>query len=126
MNGGIGSPGLTSVAKVPSGSPPRTFTAPTSVIPRWSGTPPVVSRSRTTNVTSCSSVPISAMLSWAYAGPAGTQRTLERRYDTLEERRAHTLKIAVFRADVQSDRTFVRKIAIKAGGAGDLHPLGRC
>ncbi len=50
MNGGIGTPGLTSVASTPSSSPPRTFTAPISVIPPPSGAPPVVSRSTTTKV----------------------------------------------------------------------------
>ena len=50
MNGGIGEPGLTSVANSPSSSPPRILTAPISVMPRPSGAPPVVSRSTTTNV----------------------------------------------------------------------------
>ena len=40
MNGGIGAPGLTSVANSPSCSPPRTLTAPISVIPPPSGAPP--------------------------------------------------------------------------------------
>ncbi len=34
MNGGMGTPGFTSVSNVPSRSPPRYFTAPTSVM--WS------------------------------------------------------------------------------------------
>ena len=51
MNGGIGVPGLTSVWNSPSTSPPRTLTAPTSVISASAGDPPVVSRSTTTKVT---------------------------------------------------------------------------
>ncbi|RAO52628.1 hypothetical protein PSN01_04051 [Micromonospora saelicesensis] len=50
MNGGIGWPGLTRVASTPNCSPPRTLTAPISVMPPPSGAPPVVSRSTTTNV----------------------------------------------------------------------------
>jgi hypothetical protein len=50
MNGGIGSRGLTRVANSPISSPPRTLTAPISVMPPASGAPPVVSRSTTTNV----------------------------------------------------------------------------
>ena len=55
--GGMARPGLTSVWNVPRKSPPRTLTAPTSVI--WSSVrwPPVVSRSSTQNVTSHSGVP---------------------------------------------------------------------
>ena len=52
MNGGIGSPGLTSVWNSPRTSPPRTFTAPISVMLDEPGEPPVVSRSTTTKVTS--------------------------------------------------------------------------
>ena len=52
MNGGIGTPGFTSVSNVPRHSPPRHLTAPTSVIAQSFGEPPVVSRSSTTNVTS--------------------------------------------------------------------------
>src|SRR5215469_7120555 len=58
----MGRPGLTSVCRVPSNSPPRNFTAPTSVIAQLSGEPPVVSRSRTTNVTSDRGVPRSSKL----------------------------------------------------------------
>ena len=57
---GTGTPGSTSVWNSPSTSPPRTFTAPISVIPAPAGEPPVVSRSTTTNVTSCSGVPRSS------------------------------------------------------------------
>ena len=60
MEGGMATPGLTSVWNVPSSSPPRTFTAPTSVISHVAGEAPVVSRSRTTNVTSASGVPRSS------------------------------------------------------------------
>ena len=50
--GGIGTPGLTSVSNRPSSSPPRSFTAPISVIASAAAEPPVVSRSTTTKVTS--------------------------------------------------------------------------
>ena len=56
MNGGIGTPGFTSVWNVPRHSPPRYFTAPISVISHAAGEPPVVSRSTTTKVTSKSDV----------------------------------------------------------------------
>ena len=49
-NGLIDMPGCTSVWNSPSTSPPRTFTAPTSVIASEAAAPPVVSRSTTTNV----------------------------------------------------------------------------
>ena len=68
--GGIARPGLTSVWNVPRHSPPRTLIAPTSVITssvRW---PPVVSRSRTQNVTSASGVPRSSKL--RCTGPSRT------------------------------------------------------
>ena len=53
MNAGIAWCGLTSVWNSPSTSPPRTLTAPTSVIIEPSlADPPVVSRSTTQNVTS--------------------------------------------------------------------------
>ena len=59
IRGGIARPGLTSVWNVPRHSPPRTLTAPTSVIMSSSRWPPVVSRSSTQNVTSASGVPAS-------------------------------------------------------------------
>ena len=58
--GGIATPGLTIVWNVPSRRPPRTLTAPTSVIASVAGDPPVVSRSTTTKVTSDSGVPRSS------------------------------------------------------------------
>ena len=64
MKAGIGSAGLTSVWNSPCTTPPRTLTAPISVIPQWSGLPPVVSRSTTTNVTSASAVPRSSNVDW--------------------------------------------------------------
>jgi hypothetical protein len=54
-------PGSTSVWNSPSTSPPRTLTAPISVIASSLGEPPVVSRSTTTNVTSASAVPTSSI-----------------------------------------------------------------
>ena len=60
MNGGISWSGLTRVWKVPSTSPPRTLTAPISVMAQAAGEPPVVSRSTTTKVTSRKGVPSSS------------------------------------------------------------------
>ena len=60
MNAGTGMPGCTRVWNSPTISPPRTLTAPISVIPASDGDPPVVSRSTTTNVTSASGVPRSS------------------------------------------------------------------
>ena len=92
MNGGIGSPGLTSVWNSPSTSPPRTFTAPISVIAHDCGLPPVVSRSTTTNVTSRSGVPSSSNVPWTATGwvsrPA--PRTRRRRRSPLRARRPTT------------------------------------
>ncbi len=62
MNGGIGSAGLTSVWNSPTSSPPRTLTAPISVMPESPGAPPVVSRSTTQKVTSRNGVPRSSKL----------------------------------------------------------------
>ena len=65
MNGGISVCGLTSVWNSPSTSPPRTLTAPISVIiDPASAEPPVVSRSTTVNVTSRSGRPSSSKLRW--------------------------------------------------------------
>ena len=60
MNGGMAAPGLTSVWNSPRTSPPRTFTAPISVISQDCADPPVVSRSTTTNVVSRSGLPSSS------------------------------------------------------------------
>ena len=49
-NGLIGTPGSTRVANSPSTSPPRTLTAPISVMASVPDAPPVVSRSTTTKV----------------------------------------------------------------------------
>ena len=64
MNAGIGSAGLTSVWNSPSTSPPRTLTAPISVMCAPAGLPPVVSRSTTTKVTAGSGVPSSSSVPW--------------------------------------------------------------
>ena len=61
---GTGPPGFTRVWNSPSTSPPRTLTAPISVIAEDVGLPPVVSRSTTTNVTSDSGVPRSSSVGW--------------------------------------------------------------
>ena len=75
MLGGSPVPGSTSVASSPSSSPPRTLTAPISVIASVFAEPPVVSRSSTTKVTVRSGVPSSSNESWGGRG-AGTARTL--------------------------------------------------
>src|SRR5690606_39133169 len=67
MNAGTGPPGSTSVWNSPSTCPPRTLTAPISVIAEVSGVPPVVSRSTTTKVTSAKGVPTSSRVSWTPA-----------------------------------------------------------
>lgn len=61
--GGTPRPLSTSVASSPSTCPPRTLTAPTSVMASAPARPPVVSRSTTTNVTSRSGVPSSSKVS---------------------------------------------------------------
>lgn len=71
MNGGMGTPGFTSVSNTPIRSPPRYFTAPNSVTRESAGEPPVVSRSTTQNVTSRRGTP-SARVVWA--GWASTGR----------------------------------------------------
>src|SRR5699024_10896411 len=64
---GIGRSGSTKVRNSPSTSPPRTFTAPISVIASAAGSVPVVSRSTTTRVASARGVPRSSKLSWRRA-----------------------------------------------------------
>ena len=65
MKGGISVCGLTSVWNSPSTSPPRTLTAPISVIiDPASAEPPVVSRSTTVNVMSRSGRPSSSNVRW--------------------------------------------------------------
>ena len=64
MKAGMGSAGLTRVWNSPRTSPPRTLTAPISVMPHCAGVPPVVSRSTTTNVTPASGVPRSSNVAW--------------------------------------------------------------
>ena len=70
MTGGMGTRGLTRLWNSPSTSPPRTLTAPNSVM--WSpwALPPVVSRSTTTKVTSCRGVPRSSSVPWIALGSA--------------------------------------------------------
>ena len=60
MNGGIPVPGLTSVWKVPTTSPPKYFTAPISVISQVLADAPVVSRSSTQKVTAWRGTPRSS------------------------------------------------------------------
>ena len=75
MVGGMRVPGLTKVRNEPSGSPPRTFTAPISVMASVRGSPPVVSRSTTQKVTSDSGVPRSSRVRW----PGADARSVEER-----------------------------------------------
>src|SRR5947209_18939596 len=60
MDGGMATPGFTSVWNVPRHSPPRSFTAPTPVMAQELAEPPVVSRSTTTKVTSWRGAPNSS------------------------------------------------------------------
>ena len=73
MNGGMGSPGFTSAWKTPVRSPPRYLTAPTSVMRQSRGEPPVVSRSTTQKVTSCSGMPSSSVV---WMGSASTAASI--------------------------------------------------
>ncbi len=68
--GGMGRPGFTSVANSPSTSPARALTTPTSVIRSPAGSSPVVSRSRTANVTSNNGVDRSSKLGWVAVSTA--------------------------------------------------------
>src|SRR5919107_2502533 len=67
-------PGSTRVWNSPSTSPPRTLTAPISVIALSFGEPPVVSRSTTTKVTSASGVPSSSIVACSYRGSPAAAR----------------------------------------------------
>ena len=62
ISGGTAQPGFTRVWKVPRHSPPRTLTAPISVMEQSLGDEPVVSRSSTQNVTSARGMPRSSKL----------------------------------------------------------------
>ena len=75
MKAGMVSSGLTSVWNSPSTSPPRTLTAPNSVIldPPF-GDPPVVSRSTTQNETSDSGWPRSSNVGWGMPPPSSSLR----------------------------------------------------
>ena len=64
MYGGMPAAGRTRVWNSPTTSPPRTLTAPNSVISLSAELVPVVSRSKTTKVTSASGVPRSSKLPW--------------------------------------------------------------
>src|SRR5918998_1023318 len=67
-------PGSTRVWNSPSTSPPRTLTAPISVIALSFGDPPVVSRSTTTKVTSASGVPSSSIVACSKRGSPAAAR----------------------------------------------------
>ena len=75
--GGIGTPGFTSDSKRPSSSPPRSLSAPISVIASVLAEPPVVSRSTTTKVVSDSGVPRSASDCWRRGTDRGRRGRLE-------------------------------------------------
>ena len=61
---GMARPGLTSVDSSSSTCPPRTRTAPISVMVWEPGPAPVVSRSTTTKVVSCRGVPMDSKEAW--------------------------------------------------------------
>ena len=69
MKAGMAPPGLTRVWNSPTTSPPRTLTAPISVMPHSAGLPPVVSRSTTTKVTDDRGVPRSSNVPWTIVMP---------------------------------------------------------
>ncbi len=71
MPGGTGLPGLTSEANSPRRSPPRTLTAPISVIAAAPGDHPVVSRSTTANSTSARPVSGGSPAAGSHAVTAG-------------------------------------------------------
>ena len=79
MNAGMGPPGSTSVWNSPSTSPPRTLTAPISVMADDAGVAPVVSRSTTTNVTSDNGVPSSSSATWTGRPDIGGARSTRAR-----------------------------------------------
>jgi hypothetical protein len=85
MKAGMAAPGLTSVWNSPTTSPPRTLTAPISVMPHSIGLPPVVSRSTTTKVTDDSGVPRSSNVPWTIVMPP----TVGSRTDTSAKARWH-------------------------------------
>src|SRR5699024_796337 len=105
---GIGRSGSTKVRNSPSTSPPRTFTAPISVIASAAGSVPVVSRSTTTSVASASGVPRSSKLSW-------------RRADMLEGYDATpTVERARDGPGRSADGGAGRRCAVRGGSAGRL------
>ena len=71
---GMAVPGLTKVENSPSMTPPRTRTAPISVIAWAPGAPPVVSRSTAMKVTSRRGVPISSKEACIPAGGSQVDR----------------------------------------------------
>ena len=96
MKGGISVPGSTRVWNSPSTSPPRTLTAPISVIIEPDvGEPPVVSRSTTQKVRSRRGRPSSSKVRWlsqATSAPTRllTSRTLDRGTDNGAAARGRT------------------------------------
>ena len=76
---------MTRVWNSPTTSPPRTLTAPISVMPHSAGLPPVVSRSTTTKVTDDSGVPRSSNVPWTIVMPL----TVGSRTDTPAKARWH-------------------------------------
>src|SRR4051794_14143211 len=106
MNGGIEVEGLTSVWNSPITSPPRTFTAPISVMSQLLAEPPVVSRSTTTNVTSRSGRPSSSKVPWTGISPRAEGATA----DTLRT------------VGARSDRSPLPRRAAGSGEAAGGHP----
>src|SRR5712691_8481167 len=93
MKRGIGVPGFTSEWKLPTRSPPRYLTAPTSVMAAEEGDPPVVSRSTAQNVTryrgvsasSSTSTPAASIRHRLPRGRAEVPSVLEQAFDGQAE-----------------------------------------
>src|SRR4051794_24332370 len=138
-------PGSTRVWNSPSTSPPRTLTAPISVIALSVGEPPVVSRSTTTKVTADSGVPSSSIDTcsytgncWGVAAPArgpgrrpgegGTGRTVGRGNDSPgDARRAVTARRSPDLGAVGAQAwvplvTRVGETGLSPGGTGGRRP----
>lgn len=105
-NAGIGSPGRTRVWNSPSTTPPRTFTAPISVMLLPAGLPPVVSRSSTTKVTSANGVPRSSSVPWTATGLTCMGPTLGATTDKVVSRLAR--------------RRLRRRLSVVAPSVGDV------
>ncbi len=111
MKAGMAPPGLTRVWNSPTTSPPRTLTAPISVMPHSAGLPPVVSRSTTTKVTDDRGVPRSSNVPWTIVMPP----TVGSRTDTPGEARGGRGRRAVAGHDVAA----VGRPLLERGGVAE-------